>query len=373
MFTTKIASTLVVFTKFFASSDRESTIAAIKAASASRVVFIDTPATEHLVATIESLRTEGVDVHVRDHHDAPARSNPREVQIADAAEKIRALVGGNAIISDRKKNPACSSLIEIGEFASEGTVLVADPDPDGLTASMKAAGVFYPELDSDADVLDGGRVGQTADKLSANAYLFVRAMSTLPSFDAARPQVSEEAKAKLFTDFVSVVNGDSEARARLEKGVETYEAGVREAEKLAATVTDIMSGVAFVDLMTSPRFDLTTLAGKMESRTGTKVTVQKKAQGPIAAKCGGVQYSLAVVKAEQANINLQQLLPAAGFTSSPDAGIISNTTFLLHVSETVWNETILPALTAKFGPCPNCGDAGGLYNEGSCWTCGQGL
>ena len=55
---------------------------------------------------------------------------------------------------------------------------------------------------------------------------------------------------------------------------------------------------------------------------------------------------MAVIKAHQAEINLQELLPS-GFVSSPESGIISNTTFLLHVSENVWKETVLPALCAK--------------------------
>lgn len=346
MFQVTIDGKMVIMSKFFSVGDRDSVLAAI-AEGTKRVVFIDTPSTAHLVGTIESLISHGVEVVVRDHHDVPSPRNPREQEIANAANRVRELVGSNAMISNRNANPACSSLIEIGQFSEEGTVIVADPDPDGLTAAMKAAGVYYPELDSDADVLDGGRAGQTADKLSPNAYLFTRAMSTLPPFNAERPQISEDAKAKLFTDFVLMVNGDSEATARLQKGVETYEAGVREAERLAETVTDIIPSVAFIDLMTSPRFDLTTLAQKMEARPGVKVTVQKKAQGPIAAKCGGVQYSLAVAKAHQAEVNLQECLPS-GFTSSPEVGIISNTTFLLHVSENVWNETVLPALRTRF-------------------------
>jgi hypothetical protein len=170
----------------------------------------------------------------------------------------------------------------------------------------------------------------------------------LPAFDAARPQVSEDAKAKLFGDFVSVVQGDSDAKARLEKGVETYEAGVKEAERLSALVTDILPGVSFIDVSTAPRFDMGTLAAKMEGRSGCKVTVQRKSQGPIAGKHNGIQISLAVAKAHQAAVNLQELLPS-GFTSSPESGIISNTTFLLHVSQGVWDSTVLPALTAKFG------------------------
>ena len=66
----------------------------------------------------------------------------------------------------------------------------------------------------------------------------------------------------------------------------------------------------------------------------------------ILAKIPKISGRGAVVKAEQAKINLQELLPT-GFVSSPDTSIISNTTFLLHVSENVWNETVLPALKAK--------------------------
>lgn len=347
-FQIKVGAVAVVMSKFFSISDKEVVLAAVRACSPRRVVFIDTPATEQLVETVAAIKADGVELYVRDHHDAPARSNPREVAIADAAGKVRELVGANALISDRKTHPACSSLIAVGEFAEEGTVIVADPDPDGLTASMKAVGVMYPELDADADVLDGGRVGQTADKLSPNAYLLVRAMSTLPAFDAARPDVSEKAKAELFSSFVAVVQGNAEAKAKLEKGVEVYESGVKEAERLAGTVVDIISGVSFVDVTTTPRFDLGTLATKMEARPGCRVTVQRKANGPIAGKHGGIQISMAVAKAHQATVNLQDLLPS-GFTSSPESGIISNTTFLLHVSEGVWNEVVLPALKAKFG------------------------
>lgn len=347
VFTLKLGTVSALFSKFFAASDRESVLAAIPQGTR-RVVFLDTPATAELAPTVEALLERGIEIHVRDHHDEPNPANPRAQQIKTAAQRIRDLVGSNAVISDRKRNPACSGLLEVGQFSDEGTVIVADPDPDGLTAAMKAAGVFYPELDADADVLDGGRAGQTADRLSPNAFLLTRAMATLPAFDSARPQISEDAKAKLFSDFVAVVQGDSDAKTRLEKGVEVYEAGVRVAERLATLVTDIIPGVSFIDVTTTPRFDMGTLAAKMEGRPGCKVTVQRKSQGPIAGKHGGVQISLAVAKNHQKDVNLQELLPS-GFTSSPEAGIISNTTFLLHVSDAVWNETVLPALTAKFG------------------------
>lgn len=353
MFQITIGNTPIIMSKFFGTSDKDNVLAAVTE-NTKRVVFIDTPSTAHLVGTIESLISRGIEVVVRDHHDVPSPRNPREQEITDAANKVRSLVGSNAVISDRATHPACSGLIEAGEFAGAGTVIVADPDPDGLTAAMKALGVVYDGLDADAAVLDGARSEQTADKLSPNAFLFTRAMATLPAFDANRPQVSEDAKAKLFSDFVSVVNGDSEAQARLQKGVEAYEAGVGAAEAIAAEATRPTVGVVMADAVGKPQHDLSTLTQRLEAQPGARVTVVRKDNGPIAAKHNGVQYSLAVVKAYQADINLQELL-LSGFTSSPESGIISNTTFLLHVSENIWKDEVLPKLWWLTEPeCPYC-------------------
>lgn len=336
----------VIMSKFFSAADREAVLGAIPEGT-QQVVFIDTPATSDLVATIEALVSRGVEVVVRDHHDVPNPLTPRDGLIHAAANLVREMVGANAVISDRQTNPACSSLIEVGQFTDEGTVIVADPDPDGLTASMKAAAVYYPELDTDADVLDGGRAGQTAEKLSPNAYLLVRAMASLPPYDAARPQVSENAKAKLFSDFVSVVQGDTDAKARLEKGVEAYEACVRAAEELASKAFMPYLGVYVVDAVGAPRYDLGTLATRLEAKPDCTVTIIIKDAGPIVTALGGTQYSLAVARSRQAEVNLQEFLPER-FTSSPATGIISNTSFLLHVSEKVWLEEVQPRLHMRF-------------------------
>ena len=372
MFSIQINGVPVVFSKFFSAADRDAVVEAVRTRGARRVVFIDTPATASLVETAEALKAEGIEVIVRDHHDFPQPKNDREAAIHAAADRLRG-VADSAVISTREQDPACSSLIFGGEFAaripaagtgygdcdgycpggqhdhlSVATVIVADADLDGLTASMKAAGVFYPELDRDGAVLDGPRSGQTAESLSPLAFVLTRAMSTLPAFDANRPQVSEDAKGKLFADFVAAASGDESARNRLATGVEAFEAGVREAERLAAAAIEVTTGVVLVDAVGAPRHDLATLTQRLEGRAGCRVTVIRKSQGPVAAKHGGVQFSLAVVKQYQQGINLQDCL-TPGFVSSPEAGIISNTTFLLHVSESVWNETVLPALKVKLG------------------------
>lgn len=343
MFKIGINATPVIMTKFFAAADKDNVLKAVEGSA--RVVFIDTPSTQHLVATIEELISRGVEVVVRDHHDVSNPRNPREEEIAAAANKVRSLVGSNAIISNRTANPACSSLIESGEFFDEGTVLVADPDPDGLTAAMKALGAVYDGLDVDAAVLDGARSEQTADRLTAVALLLVKGMATLPPFNPERPQIAEEAKGKLFAEFAAAATGDAAALESLGRKVEAYEAGVRAAEAIAAEATQPVSGVVMVDAVGKPWHDLSTLAAKMESNPGCRITVVRKDNGPIAAK-HGVQYSLAVVKAHQADINLQELL-LPGFVSSPESGVISNTGFLLHVSQEVWESQVLPALTTR--------------------------
>lgn len=339
-----IGSTPVLMAKFFGEADRLAVLGAIPEGTR-RVVFIDTPSTPNLVATIEQLISKGIEVVVCDHHDVPTPRNPREQEIHDAASKTRELVGSNATISDRTTNPACSGLIEVGEFVGEGTVIVADPDPDGLLGAMKGLGVVYPELDRDAAVLDGPHSGQNASTLSPTGFLLVQGMATLPPFNKDHPAIAEDAKGKLFADFAAAVSGDAAAMAALQTKVAEYNAQVATAMELVKMAqTTIPSKVGLVDIR-GKRPHIGTLAAELDQHF--VVTVLIKNDGPIAKATGGAQYSLSVRKTDQATVNLQELLPT-GFVSSPEAGIISNTSFLLHVSETIWNETILPALQAKF-------------------------
>ena len=350
MITLKINNTTtILMVKFFGEDAATECVQSVLGMGARRVVFLDPPATTHLVSAISALTTDGVEVVVRDHHDVPAPRSQRDEEIRAAAQAVRELLGERATISHRATHPACSTLLQVGEFAGEGTVIVADPDADGLTAAMKAVGVTYEGLDEDAAVLDGPRSEQVAGRLSPLALLLVKGLATVPAYDQARPQVSEGAKATLFEQFAKAASGDEAALKGLTDKVTAYEAGVAEAERLAATATEPLPGVVMVDVVGSPAYDLTTLAARLEARPGCRVTVVRKDTGPIAGfekKAGrpGIQYSLAVPKARQEEVNLQSLLPQ-GFTSSPASGIISNTSFLLHVSETVWAEKIFWGLS----------------------------
>jgi hypothetical protein len=321
------------------------TIAAIAARSPKRVVFIDTPPMEGLVTAIRQVQqaVPGVKVLVRDHHDVEA-ANPdgRDKQIREAANAVRELLGNDAVISTRAAHPACSLLIQTGEYADGSTLIIADVDLDGLTGAMKACGITYPELDSDAAILDGPRSMQSG--LSPVAKLLTQGLASVPPFDPQRPQAHEAAKTELYSKFVAAVCGDEQAKTWLQGKVEVYERSVAEAQRLIQTAQEVAPGVWLVDVTSASHYDMATLAAALDNRPGCKLTVQKKAQGPIAQKHGGVQYSMAVPQAQQkAGFNVQTIMPS-GFVSSPESGVICNTTFLAHVSEQVWNEQVLPKL-----------------------------
>jgi len=219
----KITSTTTVpvfFSKFFSEKDTQDVLAVMPEGSR-RVLFVDTTATPNLVAAIKELQQKGIEVVYVDHHYPESPQNSREIEIAAATRKVVQLVGASAIISSRERAPACSQLIRPGEYA--GVDVIMDPDPDGLTAAMKALGILYPELDSDAAVLDNPCAEQTEERLSSLAALLVRGLVTLPPFNPKKPKVFEEAKGALFTYFVTAVQGNGKARVDLETKISEKE------------------------------------------------------------------------------------------------------------------------------------------------------
>jgi len=318
-----------------------------------RVVIIDHPPTDGLLPLIEALEAAGSQVILRDHHG----DNPRDAEKVGA---IRAHLGERAVISTRAAHPACSTLIASGEFAEKnaGTLILADADQDGVTAALKAAGVTYPELDADAAVLDGPMSGKTKEALSPLGFLFVRAWGALPPFgDRARDGVFAEI-VSAFAAAAGAKNGiagldgpphdDSvewgvfaqleAAEARLGALAEEYERKVGVSKTLAERIETLAPGVRAVDVTAGVKpgtFDQPTLTGLLDR--GAVVTVLTKSDGPI-AKTFGTQVSLARTKdGETAGIDLAALVPT-DWAKGPEAGVISNTPFLLHLSPARWEE-----------------------------------
>lgn len=343
MISFKINNVPTLFIKAFTANDVRTIIDFVREAgnrattTSNKVLFIDNPITAHTVEAVEKLKFEGYRVCYRDHHGIDGEpANDRDRQVKSAANKLAQDLGDDCHITVRRLHPACSTLVEIGEF-QDAVAIIADPDADGLTAALKAAGIFYPELDEDAALLDGEPYLQVTG--SPLSQLLAKGVATLPSFDPKDPLRREHAQQALFADWVKTVQKDKAAEARLNEVVAAYDAAVKVAQSLAAAATEVVPGVMLADCTEQPVFDPGTLLYLLEQRPGCRITVLKKGLGPIAAM-HGVQYSLAVAKIYQKEINLQKILPA-DTKSGPQFGVITNVSFLLHVAEHVWAEAVL--------------------------------
>ena len=349
MITLTINSVPVLFIKAFTSLDVATIMDFVrKAAEAhpgtgSDVLFIATPITPATVEAVTRLQSENFRVIFRDHHgiDGEPR-NDREKQVAAATAKLNKLLGDDCRITVRRLHPACSTLVEAGEF-STAAAIIADPDPDGLTAAMKAAGISYPDLDCDAVKLDGEPQFQVTG--SPLSQLLAKGMAVIPSYDPLNPRARQEAHQKLFSDWVKAVEGDAAATQRLWQGCLDYDQAKAVSQALSKTATALTPGVFMVDVTKESLYDPGTLNALLEERPNCRITILRKSLGPIAA-VHGIQYSLSVTRRYQDSVNLFDLVPT-DVRTGPQAGVISNVSFLLHTSEEIFNQHVLPALLSK--------------------------
>jgi hypothetical protein len=336
----------ILFIKGYTTDDTQTIIDFVyrarqpKGDSTNLVLFIDTPATAPTVEAVKKLKAYGYKVVFRDHHGLDGEpTNDGEQKKKVAAAELHKHLGDDCTITTRALHPACSTLVTAGEF-SEAVAIIADPDADGLTAAMKATGLVYPGLDDDAAKLDGEPALQlTGTDMSR---LLAKGMASLPKTDPRKPESRDKAKQQLFSLWISAVQGNADAIENLHKSVEHYDGAVKYARELAQTSKEVAPGVVLVDVIDTIGFDEASLTVFLEMRRGCHISVVRKGNGPIAA-LHGVQYSLAVAKPYQNEINLQNFVPP-GAETGPKAGRISNVSFLLHVSQEVWDQEILPAL-----------------------------
>lgn len=358
-----IAGHQVAMTRFFSAADKAAGLEFVATAPSATVVCVDTPPTQVFVEFVTELHAAGRRVVVRDHHDVAGEPrSPRDAEIRASADAIRTLLGANAVVSNRVANPACSSLVEPGEFSGKEYILVCDADADGLTAGMKALGVVYPELDADAALLDGPPTRRQG--LSALGELLNKAGVTLPPFN---DRGYESAAQALYETWIHATQGDKAALEELATKVSQFDEMVAKTRVLAATATEVVPGVWLVDIVGQHGFHLATLSASLEARPDCKVTVVRKDDGPI-AKIEGIQYSLARHSADKES-DLKEFFPA-GFKSSPEEGYIGNVPFLVHCGQSQWASEVFPALMRRFGqPCGICDHSSGQLDGLTCIYC----
>lgn len=313
MITLDINNVPTLFIKAFTADDVQTILsfarkaATFRAEAGNKILFIDTPITAATVESVEKLHSERFQVVFRDHHGIDGEpANDREKKVKAATQRLNQLLGRNCHITVRRLHPACSTLVSVGEFG-DAVAIIADPDADGLTAAMKAAGISYPGLDDDAAKLDGEPQSQVTG--TPISQLLAKGMAVIPSYDSSRPKEREVAQQKLFSDWLKAVKGNKTAIAQLEERVAIYDEAVKVSHLLAQKAVPIAPGVVLVDVINKPLFDPGTLNALLELDPKCQIMVVKKSLGPIAA-LHGVQYSLSVAKAYQGKVNLHNLVPA---------------------------------------------------------------
>ena len=305
----------------------------------SKVVFLDTHPRGLLKVIRQVEQTPGVAAYVRDHYG----DNPREVEDVAA---LQTHLGERAVITTRDEYPACTSLVEEGEFQGQDVLVIADADRDGILTALKAVGVTYPGIDQDAKVLDGPWSGMTEAHLTPLGFLLVKVWNTLPPFNRDRPETLEKARNELIKNFIGAVQGENTAQEWLEKKSAEYQKLTESAEALVASAQEVAPKVGLVDAVGKPRYDLPTFEKGIERR-GFLVHVVRKNVGPIAKHHGGTQYYLGTRRG--VGPDFQEMIKEVANTSAEE-GVFANVPFLAQCSEKYWNEVYLPHLTEDLSP-----------------------
>lgn len=212
MFQIEVNSTKILFSTFFSLAEAREVAGTV--IFEEEVLFLDHVPTTHLLRLVKYLAENDIVVSVRNRYKISYPRNSREAEIYEAVDRLRQICRGKAHIVDRVSYPACSKLVEPGEFAGIPAIVV-NPGVAGLLGALKAIGVVYDQLDSDAVILEGPKAEQTAQNLSPVALQFMQRLSTTPQFNSSEQE--GKANEEWYGLFAQVILGRQDAAKRLAK------------------------------------------------------------------------------------------------------------------------------------------------------------
>lgn len=298
-----------------------------------RIMMIDLAATEAMQETIKELEKQGSEVvSYRDHHYSPDSNNPRDKETVLNAEKIKEELGSRAQFKTRESAPSCINLVELGEATRDKVDLILHHgDADGFMTYLKASGVHYEGMESDADILDSR--GDTS-KLTEHAQLYKDALVSVPAFNRSRPDISNKAKQELEEEFANYIQ--SEFSEESAKPLKEKALSAAEQEKTTNELIEEIDVVHDVFAMVNTtfigdkKFDIKRLSDAMEKNSDIKINMIVKNFGPL-ARDGKNQISISRSK-NAGDMDLRDFIPE-GIESGIENGIIFNTPFLVHIQE----------------------------------------
>jgi hypothetical protein len=211
------------------------------------VAFIDLASSKEIMSLISDLEKAGHQVtSFADHH-----LDPRRRDELNNTRELRSKLRERAVILTRREAASCIGLVENNGWVTLGaSVVFFHADFDGFLSFLKGCGTVYPQIETDANILDGGKKNRSA-RVSNIGQLLADAHENLVPRFSTDPDGHHAVKQRIYQTVADFVSGkDRESIVGLYQEAEKATAlADRNAYQLVADTELIQGGVAFADLM----------------------------------------------------------------------------------------------------------------------------
>lgn len=188
-----------------------------------KVAFLDLAPTAGIMELIHKLKGKWDLIVYYDHHlDSNKRQENQNILT------IRKLFQATTIV-DRNQAPCCCQIVPRRSLNQIG-VIFFHADFDGLLSLMRGIGIPYPEMISDASIMDGGQRG----KLSEKGSLLANSKNLGPYF-TIDPAGNQKTLERVFQTFLDLARGKLEENAINAFRLEIFNAA-QTARELAITL-----------------------------------------------------------------------------------------------------------------------------------------
>lgn len=273
-----------------------------------KIGFIDLAPSNEIMSLMRQIEDAGCEIGAFfDHHLDVFAKNKAEVR--NGAEIERKL-GNRSRVLTRKCASSSAHLVALGEWRKFGVNIVFfHADADGFFGFLKGCGVSYPEMDSDADILDGvakGRKLTSAGKLLADCLQYL-----VPAF-SQNPEGHRIWKENIFREFGGwVADGclpdDKRIIGLRQRADEAAEEAIDIAMKLVAIAKKIPGDVVVSDFLPYIK------AGKSIAIPLWKSGILRKFGSVLICSTGsghmGEQMFIELPRAWQGKYDLRDFLP----------------------------------------------------------------
>lgn len=210
-----------------------------------RVAFVDLAPTKNIAGLADLIKARGHEVvSFYDHHLDP-NSQAEMGNVARLRQKL-----DEAKIVTREEAPSCARLVTVGEWKRTVDVVFFHADFDGFISFMRGCGVDYPDMISDAAIMDKAKKG----KLSLIGEKFADADHELVPWFSTNPREHYRVKVEVYQNFADWLTSEAPLENLPKEFFEEIDKAAKAAKNLAIDLAEkqlrLLPGkVAFVDCL----------------------------------------------------------------------------------------------------------------------------